>query len=98
MRGANGESAVRSTTIQPLSRVNPYGGLSIHHPKLFCAPTRTRTWNPLIKSQLLYQLSHGCGTRMRLKPYFAGVEGAGAGVDGAPDGAGSVPGTSVGGS
>src|SRR5260221_12880340 len=23
-----------------------------------CAPTRTRTWNPLIKSQLLYQLSH----------------------------------------
>ena len=23
------------------------------------APTRTRTWNPLIKSQLLYQLSHG---------------------------------------
>src|SRR3970040_222655 len=25
-----------------------------------CAPTRTRTWNPLIKSQLLYQLSHGC--------------------------------------
>ena len=25
------------------------------------APTRTRTWNPLIKSQLLYQLSHGCG-------------------------------------
>src|SRR5512136_1048510 len=24
------------------------------------APTRTRTWNPLIKSQLLYQLSHGC--------------------------------------
>src|ERR1041385_387953 len=22
------------------------------------APTRTRTWNPLIKSQLLYQLSH----------------------------------------
>ena len=28
------------------------------------APTRTRTWNPLIKSQLLYQLSHG---RIRLK-------------------------------
>ena len=27
-----------------------------------CAPTRTRTWNPLIKSQLLYQLSHGCRT------------------------------------
>ena len=26
----------------------------------FSAPTRTRTWNPLIKSQLLYQLSHGC--------------------------------------
>ena len=28
-----------------------------------CAPTRTRTWNPLIKSQLLYQLSHGCSTK-----------------------------------
>ena len=25
----------------------------------FRAPTRTRTWNPLIKSQLLYQLSYG---------------------------------------
>ena len=32
--------------------------------RLNCAPTRTRTWNPLIKSQLLYQLSHG---RIRLK-------------------------------
>jgi hypothetical protein len=30
------------------------------------APTRTRTWNPLIKSQLLYQLSHGCFSRSTL--------------------------------
>jgi hypothetical protein len=31
-----------------------------HFMVICCAPTRTRTWNPLIKSQLLYQLSHGC--------------------------------------
>ena len=31
--------------------------------RLNCAPTRTRTWNPLIKSQLLYQLSHGRPSR-----------------------------------
>jgi len=68
MRDANGVSAVQSRTTQPLSRVNPYGGLSIHHPKSFCAPTRTRTWNPLIKSQLLYQLSHGCGFRAARLP------------------------------
>ena len=26
---------------------------------IFCLPARIRTWDPLIKSQLLYQLSYG---------------------------------------
>ena len=39
------------------------------------APTRTRTWNPLIKSQLLYQLSHGCGDRAARLPTSTGSQG-----------------------
>ncbi len=35
------------------------------------APGRTRTSNPLIKSQLLYRLSHGC-----MFFYFAGTAGS----------------------
>ncbi len=35
------------------------GGLEFWRRKKTCASGRTRTFNPLIKSQLLYQLSHG---------------------------------------
>ena len=38
--------------------------------KKFGAPARTRTWNPLIKSQLLYQLSYR-GTVPKLVFNFA---------------------------
>ena len=40
-----------------------------------CAPTRTRTWNPLIKSQLLYQLSHGCNKKLLRRWRGGGLRG-----------------------
>jgi hypothetical protein len=49
MPGLKGELETQSTIVDRLSTI-------VNR----CAPTRTRTWNPLIKSQLLYQLSHGC--------------------------------------
>ena len=40
---------------------------------IFGGRTRTRTWDPLIKSQLLYQLSYAPGSPMRARPANAVV-------------------------
>ena len=39
----------------------------------FCAPSRTRTGDLMIKSHMLYQLSYGCGAKLQKSLSFRNI-------------------------